>query len=376
MAQTETHWPCDSCGADLRFAPGQTQLVCAHCGHVQSIAAANPWSKSRGLAELDLEQALRNELPGGAMADVRTSSCPSCGAVVEFDGATHARECPFCATPVVADTGSQRLIKPQALVPFTLTESDARSAMTGWLGRLWFAPSGLVDYARKGRAMSGMYVPFWTFDAQTRSRYRGQRGDYYYETRTVTVQVKGRAEQRQQQVRHTRWSPASGAVARSFDNVLVMASASLPQPLGDALMPWDLEALVPYQPDYLAGFQAEGYTVPLADGHGVARARMADVIQGDVRQDIGGDEQRVDAVETAHSKETFKHILLPIWTAAYKYNGKSYRFLVNGQTGEVQGERPWSVWKILFACLVLAAIIGTVVWLDQTGQITIDVGGY
>lgn len=376
MTQTETHWPCDSCGADLRFAPGQTQLVCVHCGHVQSIAAANPWSKSRDLAELDLEQALRNELPGSAMEEVRTRSCPSCGAVVEFDGATHATECPFCATPVVADTGSQRLIKPQALVPFALTEAEARSAMTRWLGRLWFAPSGLVDYARKGRAMSGMYVPFWTFDAQTRSRYRGQRGDYYYETRTVTVQVKGRSEQRQQQVRHTRWSPASGAVARSFDDVLVMASGSLPQPLGDALTPWDLEALVPYQPDYLAGFQAEGYTVPLADGHGVARARMAEVIQGDVRQDIGGDEQRVDAVETAHSRETFKHILLPIWIAAYKFNGKSYRFLVNGQTGEVQGERPWSVWKILIACLVLAAIIGTVVWLDQTGQITIDVGGY
>ena len=376
MTQTETHWPCDSCGADLRFAPGQTQLVCVHCGHVQSIAAANPWSKSRDLAELDLEQALRNELPGSAMEEVRTRSCPSCGAVVEFDGATHATECPFCATPVVADTGSQRLIKPQALVPFALTEAEARSAMTRWLGRLWFAPSGLVDYARKGRAMSGMYVPFWTFDAQTRSRYRGQRGDYYYETRTVTVQVKGRSEQRQQQVRHTRWSPASGAVARSFDDVLVMASGSLPQPLGDALTPWDLEALVPYQPDYLAGFQAEGYTVPLADGHGVARARMAEVIQGDVRQDIGGDEQRVDAVETAHSRETFKHILLPIWIAAYKFNGKSYRFLVNGQTGEVQGERPWSVWKILIACLVLAAIIGTVVWLDQTGQLNLDVGGY
>jgi len=248
--------------------------------------------------------------------------------------------------------------------------------MTGWLGRLWFAPSGLVDYARKGRAMTGMYVPYWTFDAETRSRYRGQRGDHYYETRTVTVNVNGRAEQRQQQVRHTRWSPASGQVARRFDDVLVVASSSLPQPLGDELTPWDLGALVAYRPDFLAGFRAEGYTIPLGDGHGVARARMAGVIQMDVRRDIGGDEQRIDAVETAHSRETFKHILLPIWIAAYKFNGKSYRFLVNGQTGEVQGERPWSVWKILLACLVVAAIIGTVVWLDQTGRITIDVGGY
>jgi predicted RNA-binding Zn-ribbon protein involved in translation (DUF1610 family) len=376
LAETDSHWPCDSCGADLRFAPGQTQLVCAHCGHVQSIAADNPWTQSRALAELDLDKALADDLPGSVMEEVRTTSCPSCGALVEFDGAAHATECPFCATPVVADTGSHRMIKPQALIPFALSETEARGAMTGWLGRLWFAPSGLVDYARKGRTMTGIYVPYWTFDAATRSRYRGQRGDYYYETRTVTVRVNGRPEQRQQQVRHTRWSPASGQVARQFDAVLVMASTSLPQPLGDELTPWDLTALVAYKPDFLAGFRAEGYTVPLADGHGVARQRMAAVIQRDVQGDIGGDEQRIDALETAHSHETFKHILLPIWTAAYKYNGKSYRFLVNGQTGEVQGERPWSIWKILFACLALALIVGTVVWLTQTGQITIDTGGY
>jgi predicted RNA-binding Zn-ribbon protein involved in translation (DUF1610 family) len=376
LAQTETRWPCDGCGANLRFAPGQTQLVCTHCGHVQSIAAGSPWSQARALSELDLQQGLRNDLPGTMMEEVRATTCPSCGALVEFDGAAHATECPFCATPVVSETGSHRLIKPQALIPFVLSEAEARSAMTGWLGRLWFAPSGLVDYARKGRAMTGMYVPYWTFDAETRSRYHGQRGNHYYETRTVTVNVNGRAEQRLQQVRHTRWSPASGQVARRFDDVLVVASSSLPQPLGDELTPWDLAALVAYKPDFLAGFRAEGYTVPLADGYIVARARMAGVIKMDVRHDIGGDEQRIEVVETAHSKETFKHILLPIWIAAYKFNGKSYRFLVNGQTGEVQGERPWSVWKILLACLVVAAVIGTVVWLDQTGRITIDPGGY
>ena len=376
MAVADSHWPCDSCGADLRFAPGQTQLVCNHCGHVQSIAAEGPWSQSRALAELDLQQGLRNDLPGTMMEEVRATTCPGCGALVEFDGAVHATECPFCATPVVSETGSHRMIKPQALIPFVLSEPEARSAMTGWLGRLWFAPSGLVDYARKGRAMTGMYVPCWTFDAETRSRYRGQRGNHYFETRSITMQVNGRAEQRQQQVRHTRWSPASGQVARRFDDVLVVASSSLPQLLGNELKPWDLNALVAYKPDFLAGFRAEGYTVPLADGYIVARARMAGVIQMDVRRDIGGDEQRIDAVETTHSNETFRHILLPIWIAAYKFNGKSYRLLVNGQTGKVQGERPWSVWKILLACLVVAAIIGALVWLDQTGQITIESGGY
>lgn len=356
MAQTEYRWPCAQCGAQLRYAAGDTSLTCDHCGHVQHIAPEATKARARAFQELDLARGLHDDLPLSDMVEVRTTSCPSCGAQVEIAAATHATECPFCATPVVLDTGTQRHIKPQALVPFVLTEAEARKAMIAWLGRLWFAPGTLLEYARKGRAMNGVYVPFWTFDADTASRYSGERGEYYYETRTVHVRVNGRMETRQEQVRHTRWYPASGHVSRDFDDVLVIASQSLPARLGNDLTPWNLSALRAYSPEFLAGFQAEGYTVQLADGHAQARDRMSDVIRSDVRRDIGGDEQRIHSVNTDWSGETFKHILLPVWMAAYKYNGKSYRFLVNGQTGEVQGERPWSVWKIAFAVIIVAAL--------------------
>jgi predicted RNA-binding Zn-ribbon protein involved in translation (DUF1610 family) len=356
MGTPEFRWPCSQCGAHLRYAPGQTSLTCDHCGHVQAIAPEAPKARKHALQELDLARGLRDDLPNGDMAEVRSTSCPSCGALVEVTGATHATECPFCATPVVLDTGTQRHIKPQALVPFALTEAQARKAMIAWMGSLWFAPGTLLEYARKGRAMNGVYVPFWTFDADTASGYTGERGEYYYETRTVTVQVNGKMETRQEQVRHTRWFPTRGGVARQFDDVLVMASTSLPPRLGNELTPWDLGALAPYTPDYLAGFQAEGYTVPLSDGHASARDRMSDIIRSDVRRDIGGDEQRIHSVDTTWSEETFKHILLPVWMAAYKYNGKSFRFLVNGQTGEVQGERPWSIWKIAFAVILVVSL--------------------
>jgi hypothetical protein len=147
--------------------------------------------------------------------------------------------------------------------------------------------------------------------------------------------------------------------------VLVLASQSLPRSYTDALAPWDLGALVPYSPDYLAGFTAEGYTLSLSDGYGIAREVMAGQIQQDVRYDIGGDDQRIDRIDTDYSAETFKHILLPVWMAAYKYNGKTYRFVVNGQTGKVQGERPYSAWKIAFAVLLAAIVIGGIVYLGQ-----------
>ena len=359
----EHRYPCDKCGSSLRFAPGQTDLVCPNCGNIQSIPKPTPRAMARATVELDLTQGLNDDLPQSEMQDLRTSHCPNCGALVEFDGAIHAMDCPFCASPVVADPGPHRQIKPQALVPFVLTERQAHDALTGWLGSLWFAPSSLLEYTRKGRAMTGMYTPFWTFDANTRTRYRGQRGDYYYESRTVTVNINGRNEQRTEQVRHTRWSPASGNISRGFDDVIIMASASLPQKLGDELTPWDLNALAPYSPDYIAGFRAEGYTIPLADGHAMGRDKIDATIRMDILRDIGGDEQRIDSVSTDYGAETFKHILLPIWMAAYKYNGRSFRFHVNGQTAEVQGERPYSIWKIAFAVLAVAVVVVGAIYL-------------
>jgi ribosomal protein S27E len=348
-------------------------LKCDHCGFEQTISAgadpaAGPWAKpvkTTAFEEHPLSRGLSNDLPATASVEVRSTRCPNCGGLVEFQGAVHATECPFCASPVVVDTGSERKIKPQAVIPFAVDEPGARKALIGWLGRLWFAPNRLLEFTRAGRAMNGVYVPYWTFDADTISRYRGARGEHYYETRNVTVNVNGRNETRQEQVQKTRWYPASGTVSRDFDDVLAIASTSLPTRLGDGLEPWDLAQLQPYAADYLAGFQAEGYTVALADGNATAKTRMQAVIYQDVCRDIGGDEQRVDSVSTDYSAETFKHILLPVWMAAYKYSGKSYRFLVNGQTGEVQGERPWSVWKITFAAIGAAIVLGVGYYLYQ-----------
>ncbi len=349
MTEAEHRFPCDTCGSDLRFDPGDHRLVCDHCGNIEPIEGTQ--HTAGGIKELDFRDAVENRLAAEEMEETRVITCPNCGASTEFDADTHAAECPFCATPVVTDTGTHRHIKPRGLLPFGLDEGSARTALTDWLGSLWFAPNGLTEYARKGRKMNGIYVPYWTFDADTKSSYRGQRGTHYYETKTVVRDGK----RQQVRVRKTRWRGVSGRVARFFDDVLVLASRSLPKKYTDGLEPWDLSALEPYKPEYLAGFRAEGYQVELTDGFTEARAYMDRMILRDVKYDIGGDDQRVSDVDTAISDVTFKHILLPVWLAAYKYRGRTYRFVVNGRTGRVQGERPYSAWKI-----AIAVVIGTI----------------
>ncbi len=352
-APEEHRFPCPQCGADYRFDPQRGQLVCDHCGHVDEIDPPGPWARS--IRELDFDTALRDGLKTAEMMEIRVLQCPDCGARVELDAATHATECPFCATPVVTDTGLYRQIKPRGVLPFKLDERAARRAMTDWLGRLWFAPGGLRDDARKGRRMQGIYLPCWTFDADTESLYRGERGTVSHEIRTVMRNGKPTRVR----VRKLRWHPVSGRVARLFDDVLVPASRSLPKRHADALEPWDLAELEPYRPEFLAGFRAEAYRVSLDEGFSEARKKMEKVIARDVRFDIGGDRQRIHDIETTLRNVTFKHILLPVWLAAYRYRGKTYRFVVNGQTGRVEGERPWSVWKIAFAVLAGLIVAGT-----------------
>lgn len=353
MAQTqpeEHRFPCDQCGADLRFNADAGELVCDHCGNVVTIEGHG--GQVSAIKELDFRAALDARIPEAEIEETRVLSCPNCGAQVEFDADNHAAECPFCATPVVTDTGTHRHIKPKGLLPFGVEEREAHKAMNDWLGRLWFAPNGLQQYARKGRKMNGIYVPYWTFDADTKSSYTGEHGTVYYVTKTVMRDGK-RTQVREQKV---RWRPASGRVARFFDDVLVLASRSLPKRFTDGLAPWDLSAMEPYRPEYLAGFRAEGYTVELAEGYDEARRYMDQIILRDVKFDIGGDRQRVHSVNTKVSDVTFKHVLLPVWLAAYKYRGKTYRFVVNGRSGKVQGQRPWSWIKITLAVIALAIV--------------------
>jgi len=207
--------------------------------------------------------------------------------------------------------------------------------------------------------LSGVYLPFWTYDSMTLSRYHGQRGDNYTTTQTYT-DSQGRTQTRV--VTLTRWTSVSGQVQYFFDDVLICASKSIPEERANQLQPWDLNDLEPFKPEFLSGFKTERYAVGLEEGFGHARQVMDQHIRMLCCRDIGGDHQRLDWVKTRYQNVTFKHLLLPVWLAAYRYREKLFRILVNARTGEVVGDRPYSVAKILALVLAILLIIGVAVF--------------
>lgn len=346
---------CPSCAGPLRFSPTQNKLVCEYCQTVVDI----PDSDIK-IEEIDYQKYINDTFNQEATRTVAVVDCSTCGAETSLPENVTSSLCPFCGSSLVVQNATTRqLLQPRGVLPFKIEQREALPIFRKWLGQLWFAPNDLQNFARQEGKLIGVYIPYWTYDSQTQSSYSGLRGDNYidYVRQTVTDE-QGRSRTETVPITRTRWFPASGNVSLAFDDILVVASTSLPDQYVYAIEPFDLNNLQSFNEKYLSGFRAESYQKNVKEGLVDAKVRMDIFIRDAVRRDIGGDQQQINNICTNHYDITFKHILLPIWISAYRYNGKVYRFLINGRTGKVSGERPYSIIKISLAIIAAAIIIG------------------
>lgn len=346
-------FPCKQCGAKLQYEPGTKKVLkCPYCSAENEIAASES-----PVEELDFEAAIERMAGAAPVQQTDTVQCNGCRAVLTLASNITSLSCPFCGTNIVNQGRSTSLIQPNAVLPFAIKREAAVESYRKWIKSRWFAPSKLKSQSMLDATLKGLYLPAWTYDSDTTTPYTGERGDAYYVS--VTVMVNGKPQVRQE--RRIRWRSVSGTVFVHFDDVLVHASQTLPENLKERLAPWDLKTCLPYRDDYLAGFTAECYQTDLKQGFGIAKQKMAPEIDEAIREDIGGDEQRITSRSPRYSRVTFKHILLPVWVSAYRFNGKVFQFLINARTGEVQGQRPYSAIKIAMAVIAGLIVVGIIV---------------
>jgi hypothetical protein len=352
-------FPCDGCGADLKFNIGQQELKCPFCSFQKSLE----FSEDASVDEQDFGTmiARMTELHDKGREQSEGQSeigCDSCGGTVVFQGSLTSSECPYCGSPIQLNDvhDAEDRVPVDGVLPFLIEHDEAKTNLATWVNSRWFAPNDFKQRGVNGK-FNGVYMPYWTFDSLTFTRWSGQRGDHYYETE--------RDGDEEKRVRKTRWSHVSGSFQLFFDDVLVLASEGLPKRLMEELEPWPLQEVVPFSQEILAGYYARTYEVELEPGFSGARDRMDGWIRAEVEDRIGGDEQRINSQRTQHSAVTFKHLLLPVYLLAYRFSDKSYQVMVNAATGEVQGERPYSWVKITLAVLAVAAVVTTIVLLSQ-----------
>ena len=337
---------CPQCAAVMDFDPSTGGLYCQYCGYREEIAAANSEGETAA-SELDFASA---EFTGNCDWGVsqKTVTCKSCGAVSVYDALTVANECPYCGSNQVMEANDVKTIAPGGVVLFKVTSKQAGERFTQWIKHKWFAPKA-AKISAKAESFKGIYLPYWTFDADTYTEYTAEYGV----DRTVGSGDKKRTV--------TDWHRTSGTHTEFIDDQLVAGTGDQNVQMLRTVEPFDTKDNKAYKPEYLAGFLAERYSVGLKDAWEKAkefiRSRLRSAIESEVRSNHHADHVRSYNGNTSFSNITYKYLLLPVWLSSFRYNDKTYQFIVNGQSGKVGGNYPISPWRVALAVLIAIVII-------------------
>ncbi|OCT16002.1 hypothetical protein A8709_10310 [Paenibacillus pectinilyticus] len=354
-------FPCAGCGGQMQFDTVSQTLKCRYCGSEKPIASG----MKTGPQEHELDFSDEND---ASLMDWGTEQqvikCSNCSGEMLISAIQTATVCGFCGSPKVLPQGNPGSIRPESVIPFHISREQATQAFNVWRKRKWFIPNAFKQRSVNSN-LNGIYVPFWTFDTSTDSSYRVEIGVYHYRAETRTRVVDGKTETYTEQVRYTVWHWDNGTYSQYFNDVLIPASGQYDSALLHNLNDFKLDQLAAYKPEYLSGFMAERYTISLQEGWNQAKSHVDDQLEKEIQSSLSGDEFRNLNIRTDYSDQTYKHILLPVWNASYMYRNKTYRYMVNGETGSVTGRVPRSPWKITFFtlfCILIATVAAFLIW--------------
>lgn len=349
----ETDKKCPLCGGVMDFNPKAGNLKCPYCDYEEAInVLAETQKKAK---EMDFYEAehIANRNWG---IKTKTVFCKSCGGESIYDALQTSAICPFCGSNQVMDANEQDTIAPGGVVPFFISNKDASELFHKWIKRRWFCPKLAKDSA-KPKNFKGIYLPYWTFDADTFSTYQGEFGI-----------VHTRRDRNGNSRTQTNWHKTSGTYSEFINDALVLASKNHDMATLQKLEPFDTENNKVYKPEYIAGFIAERYSLGLKDAWSKAIVSMKEKltrhISDEIRIEHRADRVRNVKLGTDFSNITYKYLLLPVWISNFKYNDKVFQFMVNGQTGKVAGKTPVSIPKVIITAVGIIVIIAILYYLS------------
>jgi len=323
--------PCEACGCPVE----PLDRFCPACGSPRAASEA--------------PTAVKTEMPAQ-----KFFRCENCGSEVATDTDQRSYVCPFCDSTYVAEFSREHTERqrPEFVIGFAVTQEQAQEKFRQWIrSNNWFRPGDLKT-AQVAEKLKGVYLPFWSFSMLAASSWNATIGEYWYRTETyTTTDSKGKTVTRTRQVRETEWWPLSGRHHRYYSGYLVSGSRGLSQRDADRIKPFQLPALKRYEPYFLAGWLCEEYSVERDEALEVCRQEFHQREQRNVAAFLPGDTHRGLQVDTRFSNVNSDLCLAPIYLLSYRYGEKLFRFLVNGQTGKIAGDKPLSWLRVTLAVI-------------------------
>lgn len=334
---------CPRCGAATAYSIAERGLVCTHCGYHQA-PRHQPVGENAAGFEFTVDVVERAARGWGVTR--KELACQNCGAHTTLPEQSLSHTCPFCASNrVVQRQAPQDELRPRFLLPFQVAPDAVREIARDWLGSSWMTPRSLRQAASRAE-FTAIYLPAWAFDLSSAGAWRAEVG--YKSDDEI------------------KWRWQTGAVSQRFSNHLVSGTSRIPPRLLAPIWEFHLAGLARYEPDYLAGLQAQAYDTPLESAWETARRgvreRTMQAARGQALEPDKAQKLRNFTLTVDFADEAWRYLLLPFYLAAYQHGGKSYQVVVNGQSGAIAGQRP-ADWLKVGAAIALLLAAGPLLYL-------------
>ena len=380
MADQITNYQCPACTGPLHFSPETGKVLCDYCGssfelkEIESLYAEKDAKAAEAMAEANTSENNESDIPednregteftgnwdtsslnsdwGSDANGMNAYNCPSCGAELICDSTTAATSCPYCGNPTVVPGQFSGALKPNYVIPFKLDKKSAINALKEHYKGKYFLP-GTFTSENHLEEIKGVYVPFWMFDgkADASATYNATRTTLH---RTSTEEITTTT--------HYRIKRCGNM---SFEKIPVDASTKMPDKYMDSIEPYNYSELKEFNTAYLPGFLADKYDVEVENSWDRADSRCEATIKSALRNTIDGYHTCVTEREWVNMERGKVHYaLLPVWLLTTKWNGQTFLFAVNGQTGKTVGDLPVSKGKFWATFAGMAAgfsVIGSLI---------------
>lgn len=360
-----SNYRCMSCGGSLKFSSEKQKLLCESCGTEYDVSEYEAAVAESGQQDY---QAKTDEwdIHGEGLV---VYECRNCNGEAVGDETMASTKCPYCESPIVISSKFEGSLKPDLVIPFQKDKKAAESALREHVNKIKLAPAKF-KMGNHIKEVKGVYVPFWLFDA-----------DVHASAQYEATKVEKHSDAKYQ-YKETSYFDVYREGDMRFENVPADASKQMDDKLMDSIEPYDVSAAVPYSSAYMAGYLANRYDVTAEECQPRADERMKstakDMLRGQVKDynTVSSKKETFDKVSSS-----YKYALYPVWILNTFWNGNKYVFAMNGQSGKLVGDVPYSkgkfwgvllgvlaaIWGILFAILAIKGniapkgIVGTLV---------------
>lgn len=328
MKTTKITKQCLSCGGDLVYDPTQKTLVCKQCGSLVPVVNVNSTEKSF--------QSLLSKVPTW-QKDAVVFRCDHCGAKSVFSKLDMVAKCDYCGATDIVKTAELPGVRPDTIVVFGLSQTEAVKQIQTWLSKRPFIPDQFKCYSDE-KQLHGIYFPAFTFDADSFTKYTGVE----VLTKTFTVSIDGKDVIQTRTIRR----PVEGVEMHTFDDLLVLSNQELTPKVLKSLEPFDTNHGQVFQQAFLAGFTVCQTSKEPLDCWNEAKTEMEKIVRNKINAKFTEGTIENLQIEFGVTNVGYKYVLLPVYVGHTEYKRERYQLFVNGQTGKVYGKTPKSKWKI------------------------------